>query len=424
MKIIVDHTSMQPIYEQIVEQIKKQILQGTLREGAPLDSVRMLAKDLKVSALTVKKAYDALEEEQLIATVHGKGSFVLGVNPSLLAEEQKREIEQWMEQLVAKARAYGMSDEELRAVLELFWKHRSAITGMENHMNDGMVQLNKVTKAYGSFQLDCSMEVQPGMATGFVGANGAGKTTTFQILLGLVPPETGEIRIFGKPYTELTAKDRERIGVSLADSGFSQFLTVRDVTAILRNLYTRFDEARFLEKCQRYELPANKKIKDFSTGMQAKLKLLIAMSHDADLLILDEPTLGLDVMSREAMLEELQEYLDSEGTGGAPRSVLISSHISSDLEKFCDDIYMIDRGKIVLHEETDVLLDSYGILKVDERQYQALDRRYLLAGMREAYGYRLLTNERRYYQENYPDLVMEKGSIDDILILTARGEKL
>ena len=291
-------------------------------------------------------------------------------------------------------------------------------------MNDGMVQLNKVTKAYGSFQLDCSMEVQPGMATGFVGANGAGKTTTFQILLGLVPPETGEIRIFGIPYTELTVKDRERIGVSLADSGFSQFLTVRDVTAILRNLYTRFDEARFLEKCQRYELPTNKKIKDFSTGMQAKLKLLIAMSHDADLLILDEPTLGLDVMSREAMFEELQEYLDSEGTGGAPRSVLISSHISSDLEKFCDDIYMIDRGKIVLHGETDVLLDSYGILKVDERQYQALDRRYLLAGMREAYGYRLLTNERRYYQENYPDLVMEKGSIDDILILTARGEKL
>ena len=155
--------------------------------------------------------------------------------------------------------------------------------------------------------------------------------------------------------------------------------------------------------------------------MQAKLKLLIAMSHDADLLILDEPTLGLDVMSREAMLEELQEYLDSEGTGGAPRSVLISSHISSDLEKFCDDIYMIDRGRIVLHGETDVLLDSYGILKVDERQYQALDRRYLLAGMREAYGYRLLTNERRYYRENYPDLVMEKGSIDDILILTARG---
>lgn len=133
-------------------------------------------------------------------------------------------------------------------------------------MNDGMVQLNKVTKAYGSFQLDCSMEVQPGMATGFVGANGAGKTTTFQILLGLVPPETGEIRIFGKPYTELTAKDRERIGVSLADSGFSQFLTVRDVTAILRNLYTRFDEARFLENVSGMNFRRTKKSKIFLPG--------------------------------------------------------------------------------------------------------------------------------------------------------------
>ena len=190
-------------------------------------------------------------------------------------------------------------------------------------MNDGMVQLNKVTKAYGSFQLDCSMEVQPGMATGFVGANGAGKTTTFQILLGLVPPETGEIRIFGIPYTELTVKDRERIGVSLADSGFSQFLTVRDVTAILRNLYTRFDEARFPEKCQRYELPANKKIKDFSTGMQAKLKLLIAMSHDADLLILDD--LGTE-MTTSFVQSALYQLINGRLLAG--KSTVISTNLA------------------------------------------------------------------------------------------------
>ena len=211
---------------------------------------------------------------------------------------------------------------------------------MENHMNDGMVQLNKVTKAYGSFQLDCSMEVQPGMATGFVGANGAGKTTTFQILLGLVPPETGEIRIFGKPYTELTAKDRERIGVSLADSGFSQFLTVRDVTAILRNLYTRFDEARFLEKCQRYELPANKKIKDFSTGMQAKLKLLIAMSHDADLLILDEPTNHLDMRSKDVLKEAIREF---DGT------VILVSHDRDFLDGLATKVYEFGGGLVKEH---------------------------------------------------------------------------
>ena len=119
MKIIINNASMQPIYEQIVEQIKRQIVQQELTEGTPLPSVRALAKDLKISALTVKKAYDFLEEEGLIATVHGKGSFILGANPDLMEEESRREVEACMEQAVAKGRNCGMSDEQLREVLEL-----------------------------------------------------------------------------------------------------------------------------------------------------------------------------------------------------------------------------------------------------------------------------------------------------------------
>lgn len=119
MKIIINNASMQPIYEQIVEQIKRQIVQKELTEGTPLPSVRALAKDLKISALTVKKAYDFLEEEGLIATVHGKGSFILGANPDLMEEESRREVEACMEQAVAKGRNCGMSDEQLREVLEL-----------------------------------------------------------------------------------------------------------------------------------------------------------------------------------------------------------------------------------------------------------------------------------------------------------------
>ncbi|MBP3488950.1 MAG: GntR family transcriptional regulator [Roseburia sp.] len=119
MKIMISHTSMQPIYEQIMEQIKKQIMQGELREGDALASVRVLAKDLKVSALTVKKAYDLLEEEGLISTVHGKGSFILGTNPAMLEEQRRREVETAMEQAVRKGRAYGMGDGELRELLEL-----------------------------------------------------------------------------------------------------------------------------------------------------------------------------------------------------------------------------------------------------------------------------------------------------------------
>lgn len=285
-----------------------------------------------------------------------------------------------------------------------------------------MLQLTDVKKNYGTFALDVSMQVSPGRITGLIGANGAGKSTTFKAILNLISIDAGTITVFGKPVTALTVQDKEEIGAALSDSGFSEYLTVEDVTAILRNMYHRFDEAQFKEKCRRFGLPEKKKIKEFSTGMRAKLKLLAAMSHDAKLLILDEPTAGLDVVAREEMLEMLQDYLAD--TKGEERAVLISSHISSDLEKFCDDLYMIDNGKMILHEETDVLLDDYGILKVDEAQYERLDWTHFLARKRESFGYSVLVRERQYYRDNYPDYVMEKSSIDDVIIMMTKGERL
>lgn len=133
---------------------------------------------------------------------------------------------------------------------------------------------------------------------------------------------------------------------------------------------------------------------------------------------MDEPTAGLDVMARDDMLEILREYMETPG-----RSILISSHISTDLEGICDDIYMIDEGKILLHEETDKLLDQYGLLKVKADQYEALDKAYILAHKKEEYGYSCLTNERQYYQENYPDITIEKGKIDDVIIMMKRGQQ-
>ena len=285
-----------------------------------------------------------------------------------------------------------------------------------------MLQLTDVKKNYGTFTLDVSMQVPPGRITGLIGANGAGKSTTFKAILDLIAIDAGTITIFGKPASALTVQDKEEIGAALSDSGFSEYLTVEDVTAILRNMYHRFGEAEFREKCRYFGLPEKKKIKDFSTGMRAKLKLLAAMSHDAKLLILDEPTAGLDVVAREEMLEMLQDYLAD--TRGEERAVLISSHISSDLEKFCDDLYMIDDGKIVLYEETDVLLDGYGILKVDETQYEKLDQTHLLARRRESFGYSVLVGERQYYQDNYPGDIREKSSIDDVIIMMTKGERL
>lgn len=283
-----------------------------------------------------------------------------------------------------------------------------------------MLKFTEVKKQYGTFTLDLSMEVKPGMVTGLIGANGAGKSTTFKAALNLISLDGGEISIFGKDFRTLTSQDKEKIGVVLADSGFSEYLTVSDVASILSRMYHKFSKDVFIKRCEKFGLPLKKKIKEFSTGMKAKLKLLVAISHEAELLILDEPTSGLDVGAREELLALLQDYLGEEGE----RSVLISSHISSDLEKFCDDIYMIDDGKIILHEETDVLLSEYGIIKTDEKQYQKLDKSAVQRCRKEGFGYSLLTNNRAFYQENYPELVVEKCGIDDVILLMTRGEQV
>lgn len=275
-----------------------------------------------------------------------------------------------------------------------------------------LISLKHVQKNYQNFTLDCSMEVPEGCITGLVGRNGAGKSTTFKVILGLVRADGGRTEILGKPADQLGKEEREEMGVVLSDAGFSGYLTIKDLIPVLRNLYSAFDEEGFVRRCEKFRLPLDKKIKEFSTGMKRKLQINAALSHDARLLILDEPTSGLDVVAREGLLDMLREYMEQEG-----RSILISSHISTDLEHFCDDIYLIDDGKIVLHEDTDRLLGSYGILKVTLEQYEKLDKTYLLSERREEYGYRCLTNEKQFYLENYPDVVVENGGIDELITI-------
>ncbi|MDD6571139.1 MAG: ABC transporter ATP-binding protein [Thermoflexaceae bacterium] len=281
-----------------------------------------------------------------------------------------------------------------------------------------MVKLRGVKKHYQGFELDCSMAVQKGCVTGLIGKNGAGKSTTFKAILGLIKPDEGEIRVFGKKVSDLEPVDKEKIGVVLADSGFSGYLTIKDLIPILDNMYEKFDKNDFIKKCKNFSLPLDKKIKDFSTGMKRKLQVLAAVSHEAEVLILDEPTAGLDVVARDELLNLLREYMEK-----GDRSILISSHISADLEGFCDDIFMIDDGKIVMHEETDVLLSDYALLKVTNQQYQMLDKKYILRYRKENYGYSCLTNQKQFYLENYPDITVEKGNIDEVIMMMIRGEE-
>lgn len=281
-----------------------------------------------------------------------------------------------------------------------------------------MLKFESVKKHYKDFELDLTMEVPEGYITGMIGANGAGKSTAFKAALGLIRPDAGSVMMFGKNVSDFTTQDKERVGVVLADSGFSGYLRVKDILPMLESMYHKFQKEDFLAMCKKYQLPLDKKIKEFSTGMKRKLQIAASVSHGADVLLMDEPTAGLDIMARDDMLEILREYMEIPG-----RSILISSHISTDLEGICDDIYMIDEGKILLHEETDQLLDQYGLLKVRKEQYEMLDKTYILAHKEEEYGYSCLTNERQYYQENYPEIAVEKGHIDDVIVLMKRGKR-
>ncbi|MBQ1834735.1 MAG: ABC transporter ATP-binding protein, partial [Oscillospiraceae bacterium] len=239
-------------------------------------------------------------------------------------------------------------------------------------------------------------------------------------ILGLVHPDSGSIRLFGKDLRELQDVDRAKLGAALAETGLSGELTVEDTVRVLRAFYSAFDEPFFRRKCDELGLPRDKQIKNFSTGMKAKLKVLVAVSHKAQLLILDEPTAGLDVLARDQTLSLLREYMEQDDQ----RAILISSHISNDLESICDDFYMLNDGRIVFHEDTDKLMSDYAIIKLDEEQLSALDQRYILRRLKENYGYRLLTDQRRYYRENYPNLVVERASMDEFIMLMLKGEAL
>jgi len=280
-----------------------------------------------------------------------------------------------------------------------------------------MLRLSNVKKTYGDFNLDVSLEVGEGQITGLIGTNGAGKSSTFKAILGLINTE-GEILYNGKDMRSLTSKEREEIGAQLSESGFSGYFKIKDLLPIMKAMYTSFSPEAFQANCEQFNLPLNKEIREFSTGMKAKLKVLIALSHGAKLLVLDEPTAGLDVIAREEILDILRDYVED-----GSRSILISSHISADLEGLCDDLYFIDEGRILMHEETDVLLSDYGLMKLTPEQFEKIDKEHVLRYRKESFGYTALTNQKAFYMENFPEVSMEKGSIDEFILMMVKGEK-
>ena len=228
------------------------------------------------------------------------------------------------------------------------------------------IEVKNLTKNYKGFTLNnISFDLPSGCIMGLIGENGAGKSTTIRSILGMAKPDSGSVSVLGK---KLSADLKEDIGVVLDDVGLPASINIKDVNKIMKNMFRNWDEKRFLSYIDAFSLPMDKKFSDFSKGMKMKLGIAIALFHNAKLLILDEPTSGLDPLVRDEIIDILNDFTRDE-----EHSILISSHIVSDLEKLCDYIAFMHNGNLMLCEEKDVLLEKYRFINLTEQQLSELD---------------------------------------------------
>ena len=281
-------------------------------------------------------------------------------------------------------------------------------------MNDytNAIEIKGVTKKYDGFTLDnISFDVPRGSIMGFIGQNGAGKTTTIHGILNIIPIDAGEIRVLGMDHLQQEQQIKERIAVVFDEMPFHDLFTAAEMGRIFKGLYPVWDDAFFRQNLDRFRLPQNQKIGQFSKGMKMKLQIACAISHGAELLIMDEATTGLDPVVRSEILDLFLEYLQDEG-----HSILMSSHITSDLEKIADSVTFIDRGKILLSGYKDDILAAHGILKCTKADYRELDPDDLISTRLTDFGAEALVADREAAARKYSGIVMDPAPLDEIMV--------
>lgn len=283
---------------------------------------------------------------------------------------------------------------------------------------DFALQIDNLCKTYKNtnFALqNVSLNIPKGSIVGFVGKNGAGKSTTINAVLNIIHRDSGEVTFFGNAMTDASKLMRNDIGVVFDTICFSGDLTPKKLEKVLKDIYAHWDGAVFFSYLERFHIPLDKRIKTFSRGMTMKLSIGVALSHKATLLILDEATAGLDPVAREEILDVLLEFVEDESN-----SIFISSHISSDLEKIADYITFIDNGKIILTEKKDTLIYEYGIARMKQSDFDALDTSEYLAARKRGLQLEVLVGNRTRFSRAYPNVVIDNATIDEILPLLTR----
>lgn len=287
-------------------------------------------------------------------------------------------------------------------------------------MNSTLI-LKNVNKKYekSNFAIkDISFSIPEGSIVGFIGENGAGKSTTMNCILNVIRRDSGTIEIFGREMTDEDIDIRENIGVVYDSNNFPEYLTAKQLADILGRIYSKWDDFCFEQFLRRFGLPESQKIKSYSRGMSMKLAIAVALSHDSKLLILDEATSGLDPIMRDEILDVLLEFVKQEN-----HSILLSSHITSDLEKIADYIVFIHNGEIILNKTKDELIYEYGVIRCSENDFHNILSEDILSSMKKDYQIDVLIKNKKLMEKKYKNLIIDSVSLDEIMLLLAKGER-
>lgn len=285
-------------------------------------------------------------------------------------------------------------------------------------MKDNALIVKGLTKKYNDFVLDgVSFSVPRGTIVGLIGENGAGKSTIINAILGLKNKDAGTVEILGKQEQEIDNSIRNQIGVVFDGSNFPDGLSPKKLNNVFKNIYAGWDESGYFTLLKKLSLPVEKKVKEFSKGMKMKLSIVVALSHHSKLLILDEATSGLDPVVRDDILDMFLDFVQDENN-----SILVSSHITSDLEKVADYIVFIHNGKFVFSKPKDELRYKYGIIKCGAAQFEAIDKQDIIAYRKQDYEWQVLVSDKDSAQKKYPKAVIDPATIDDIMLLYVKGE--
>lgn len=283
-----------------------------------------------------------------------------------------------------------------------------------------IIDLENVSKKMNGFSIDeMNLQVEKGMVTGFIGENGAGKSTTIKLIMNLLKPDTGDVKLFGLDYATHEKEIKERIGFVYDSNIFFEGMNLKDIKRVVAPAYRQWDDALFKKYIDQFELPMNKAIKSFSKGMQMKASIALAISHYAELIIMDEPTAGLDPIFRRELLNLLQELmLDSHQT------IFFSTHITTDLDRIADYIAFIQNGKLLFNHSTEEIKDQYAVVKGSNDLLDRDTEQYFINVKRTNSGFTALTSQPKTVQNVFEDtVVIERANLEDIMYYSKGGKE-